>query len=111
MTFTVISKCTITFPKQTPKEIFDKILEMIDDDDEYYQVVDDFEETELNSTINFETSGTNGIDYDHIKEMQKVALELLEKQPHTKEGFDITCNEFTEACDGYYFEFKENVIN
>ena len=107
MTFAVISKCTITFPKETPKVIFDKILKMVNDDTEYYQVVDNFDETEFISTIDFETSGNNGIDYDHIKEMQKEALELLEKQ-HTKEGFTIACNEFTEACDGYYFEYVEN---
>ena len=107
MTFAVISKCTITFPKETPKVIFDKILKMVNDDIEYYQVVDDF--SEINSTINFETSGSNGIDYDHIKEMKEEALELLEKQ-HTKEGFTIACNEFTEACDGYYFEYDEKNV-
>ena len=101
MTTALISKCQIEFPEGTPNTIFDKVTELLKANDDFYNILNN------PRVINFEISGYGGIDYDGVKEIQKQALELLEKWNITKNGFIISCNEFTEACDGYFFEFDD----
>jgi len=105
MGFAVISKCSIEFPKGTPNSIFDKVCELLKADDDFYLLITDFPHM-----IYFEISGNKAINYDKVKEIQNKALELLEDWPVTKEGFRIQCDEFTEACDGYCFEFDEEKV-
>jgi len=101
MASAIISKCQIEFPEGTPNTIFDKVTELLKSNDDFYTIVKN------PRTINFEISGYGGIDYDGVKEIQKKALELLKEWNHTKKGFIVSCNEFTEACDGYFFEFDD----
>ncbi len=103
MASAIISKCQIEFPEGTPNTIFDKVTELLKANDDFYTIVKN------PRTINFEISGYGGIDYDGVKEIQKEALKLLEEWKHTQNGFIVSCNEFTEACDGYFFEYEDIV--
>ena len=101
MGFALISKCSIDFPEGTPNTIFEKVTDLLKANDDFYHIENHPRQ------IYFEISGYKGIDYDGVKEIQNKTLELLEKWPHTKEGFSINCAEFIEACDGYFFEYEE----
>jgi len=101
MGLNVISKCSIEFPEGTPNSIFDKVRELLKADDDFYLI------TDFPHMIYFEISGNKAVNYDKVKEIQNKALEFLEELPFTKEGFKIQCDEYTEACDGYFFEFSD----
>lgn len=100
MGWSVISKCSIEFPKGTPNSIFDKVREFLKADDDFYLI------TDFPYMIYFEISGNKVVNYDKVKEIQNKALEFLDECSITKEGFTIQCNEFTEAHDGYFFEYE-----
>ena len=101
MGFALISKCSIDFPEGTPNAIFEKVTELLKANDDFYHIQNHPRQ------IYFEISGYKGIDYEGVKEIQNKALELLEKWPHTQEGFSINCAEYIEASDGYFFEYQE----
>jgi len=101
MGFAVISKCSIEFPEGTPNVIFEKVTELLKANDDFYHIQNHPRE------IYFEISGYKGIDYDGVKEIKNQALEELKNWGHTQEGFVINCAEYTEALDGYYFEFSD----
>jgi|APSaa5957512535_1039671.scaffolds.fasta_scaffold74630_3 hypothetical protein len=102
MGFAVISKGSIDCPKDTPNNVFETIRDMLKEDENCHDIVN------IPHTVAFEISGYNAVDYDNLKRIQSKVLELLNELNIHKEGFIIQCNEFVEACDGYFFEYEKS---
>ena len=98
----LLAKCSIHFPNGTPNTIFTNIKNLLNENDEFYNISSHpFE-------IHFEISGYNGIDYKPLKIIQKQSLEILNKWGISKKGFIINCSEWEESGNGYFYEFEES---
>lgn len=118
MGWTVISKGTIDFPKDTDQllvKVYNKMKNYnhsSEDNDtvfydlKKYKAIDEQKSSsQVGGQIYFEMSGNKGIDYEPIEQIQKFILEKLEGKD--KEGLIISANEFTEAQDGFYYEYEK----
>jgi len=110
--WTVISKGTIDFPKDTDQllvQVYNKMKNYNhsseDNDTVFYDLKKYKSYSNIGGQIYFEMSGNKGIDYEPIEQIQKFILGKLEGKD--KEGLIISANEFTEAQDGFYYEYEK----
>jgi hypothetical protein len=114
MGWTVISKVSIEFPKDSNgllKQVYEKMEKMNDknnDDNIFYDLnkYEPIQSEKYGGQIGFEMSGNKGIDYEPLDEIKYFILKKLKGK--LKVGFSISGQEFCEAHDGYYYEYEEN---
>lgn len=114
MGWTVISKVSIEFPKDTNRlvfEVFEKMKKM-NDKEKNTNIFYDLKKytttqpEKYGGDIGFEMSGNKGINYEPLDEIKSFILKKLKGK--LKVGFAISGQEFCESMDNYFYEYEEN---